>query len=161
MGFDIFLAILAGILLLVGTIGCVVPVLPGSPLAWCGLLAAYFCDLCVVSMPTLVITGIASVAVAVIDNIAPIYLTKKTGGTKAGSWGATIGLVVGLFIGPIGIIIGPFLGALVGELIHDGNDTKRAFKSATGAFLGFLAGTGIKLVCCGFMIWIFIRSFFQ
>ena len=160
MGFDILLVILAGFAITIGTIGCVVPVLPGAPLAWAGLLAAYFCCFFDFSLTTLIIMGVASVAVSILDNIAPIYLTKKTGGTKAGSWGATIGLFIGLFIGPLGIILGPFLGALVGELIHDNNDKGRAIKSAFGAFLGFLAGTGIKLICCGFIIWIFVRSFF-
>lgn len=160
MVLQILLAVLAGIFLVVGTIGCVVPVLPGAPLAWAGLLLAFFCSYCDLTLTTLIIMGIAAVLVSIVDNIAPIYLTKKTGGTKAGSWGATIGLLVGIFIGPIGIIAGPFLGALIGELIHDQTDKKRALKSALGAFLGFLAGTGIKLICCGFMIWFFVRSFF-
>jgi len=155
---DLLLVILGGLLLLVGTIGCVVPILPGPPLAWIGLLVAFFSQYCDFSVALLIGSGIAAMLSAVLDNLAPIYLTKKTGGTKAGSWGATIGLIVGLFIGPLGIILGPFLGALIGELIHDGNDKKRAFKSALGAFLGFLAGTGIKLVVCGFLIWFFIKS---
>ena len=44
MHFDptLFFAILAGILLLVGLVGTVLPVLPGPPIAWAGLLAAHF-----------------------------------------------------------------------------------------------------------------------
>ena len=31
------------------------------------------------------------------------------GGSKAGVWGSTIGLVAGLFLGPWGIVLGPFV----------------------------------------------------
>ncbi|MBO7175373.1 MAG: DUF456 domain-containing protein [Spirochaetaceae bacterium] len=159
MGFDVFLAILGAICLLIGTVGCVVPVLPGVILAWAGLLSAYFSYYCTIPTALLVATGITTAIVSVLDNIIPIYLTKKTGGSKAGMWGSTIGLIAGIFVGPWGIVLGPFVGALVGELIHDNRDTKRAFKSASGAFLGFLLGTGLKLVLCGFLIWIYIQSF--
>lgn len=159
MGFDVFLAILGAICLLIGTVGCVVPVLPGVILAWAGLLSAYFSYYCTIPTALLVATGITTAIVSVLDNIIPIYLTKKTGGSKAGMWGSTIGLIAGIFVGPWGIVLGPFVGALVGELIHDNRDTKRAIKSASGAFLGFLLGTGLKLVLCGFLIWIYIQSF--
>lgn len=158
MGFDVFLAILGAICLLIGTVGCVVPVLPGVILAWAGLLSAYFSHYCDIPTILLVATGITTAIISVLDNMIPIYLTKKTGGSKAGMWGSTIGLIVGIFVGPWGIVLGPFAGALVGELIHDNRDMKRAIKSASGAFLGFLLGTGLKLVLCGFLIWIFIQS---
>ena len=158
MGFDVFLAILGAICLLIGTVGCVVPVLPGVILAWCGLLSAYFSHYCDIPTVLLVATGITTAIISVLDNMIPIYLTKKTGGSKAGMWGSTIGLIVGIFVGPWGIVLGPFVGALAGELIHDNRDMKRAIKSASGAFLGFLLGTGLKLFLCGFLIWIFIES---
>ena len=158
MGFDVFLAILGAICRLIGTVGCVVPVLPGVILAWAGLLSAYFSHYCNIPTILLVATGITTAIISVLDNMIPIYLTKKTGGSKAGMWGSTIGLIVDIFVGPWGIVLGPFAGALVGELIHDNRDMKRAIKSASGAFLGFLLGTGLKLVLCGFLIWIFIQS---
>lgn len=158
MGLDVFLAILGAICLLIGTVGCVLPILPGVILAWCGLLSAYFSHYCDIPTMLLIITGVATAVISVVDNIIPVYLTKRTGGSKAGAWGATIGLIVGIFVGPWGIILGPFAGAMVGELIHDNKDFQRALKSATGAFLGFLLGTGLKLVLSGFFIWIFIES---
>ena len=86
-------------------------------------------------------------------------MTNKIGGSKAATIGSTIGLIIGLFMGPAGIILGPFLGALVGELIHSKGAFFTSLKSAWGAFLGFLLGTGIKMIAVGFFIWIFIRSF--
>lgn len=47
------------------------------------------------------------------DYIANMVGVKKYGGTKAGIWGSTIGLLVGPFVIPfVGILIGPFIGAL-------------------------------------------------
>ena len=156
---SILLSAGAGILLLVGFLGTFVPVLPGAPLAWGGLLLAYFSPANTISVKTLIICGIAAVAVSVIDNIFPVLMTKKSGGSKAGTIGATLGLIAGFFIGPAGIIAGPFVGALAGELIHDFADTGRAFKAAFGSFLGFLCGTGLKMVAVGMFIFIFVKSF--
>ena len=68
---SILLSVGAGILLLVGFLGTFVPVLPGAPLAWGGLLLAYFSPANTISVKTLVICGIAAVAVSVIDNVFP------------------------------------------------------------------------------------------
>ena len=86
-------------------------------------------------------------------------MTNKIGGSKAATIGSTIGLIIGLFLGPFGIIAGPFLGALVGEMLHSRGDFATSIKSAWGSFLGFLLGTGMKMIAVGFFIWIFIRSF--
>ena len=159
MGVSILLVVLAGILLILGFLGTFVPVLPGAPLAWAGLLLTYFSSFNEISIVTLVITAVIAAAVSIFDNFLPVIMTNKIGGSKAATWGATIGLIVGLFLGPAGIIAGPFLGALVGELIHSSGNFSQSIKSAWGAFLGFLLGTGIKMIAVGFFIWIYIRSF--
>ena len=157
----LFLAILAGILLLLGLIGTVAPVLPGPPIAWAGLLAAHFSVYSQISLLTLIITGVIALLVTLADNIFPSIMTKRAGGSKAGIWGCTIGLIVGFFAGPLGILIGPFVGALVGEMIHDSSNKEKAFKAALGAFTGFLLGTGIKVITVMCFIWIFVWSLLQ
>ena len=159
MNISILLCIVAGILLFLGFLGTFVPVLPGAPLAWAGLFAAYFSTYNEISILCLIITGVVAVAVSIFDNILPVFMTNKSGGSKAATVGSTIGLIAGFFIGPAGIIIGPFLGALIGEMIHSKGDFSNSLKSAWGAFLGFLLGTGIKMVAVGIFIWIFVRSF--
>lgn len=144
--------------MLTGLIGCIVPIIPGVPLAWIGLLLAYFSAKAELSMTVVIICLGAAIIVSVLDNFAPIILTKKSGGSKAGTWGATLGLIAGIFLGPAGIILGPFAGAFIGELIHDRSNTQRAFKAALAAFAGFLLGTGMKLISVGFFIWIFVRA---
>ena len=158
MAGDIAFTIFGGILLVIGFAGTIVPVLPGAPLAWIGLLLAYFSSYTDISVTALIITAVIAILVSVLDNIFPIIFTKQSGGSKAGTWGSTIGLIIGFFIGPIGIIAGPFIGAWVGEMIHDNSDSKRALSAAFGSLKGFLLGTGMKMIACGIFIWIFVTS---
>lgn len=160
MALSIVLIVVASLLLLIGFIGTFVPVIPGAPLAWLGLLVAYFCEYSDVSILMLIITAVLAVVVSIMDNIFPIIMTKNFGGSKAATTGSTIGLIIGFFAGPAGIIIGPFAGAFLGELIHNRGNSDGVLKAAFGAFVGFLTGTGIKMVCVGFFIWYFIHSFF-
>jgi len=155
---DIALFILAGILILLGAIGSLLPVLPGPPLAWVGILITHLSSSVDYSMNFLVTTAVAMILISVLDYFIPIWGTKRFGGSKAGVIGCTIGLVVGLFFGPLGIILGPFLGALIGELSVNQKQLNRALKSATGSFLGFVVGTGLKLIFCGFMAYYFVSD---
>ena len=160
MNLSLILAILAGVLLFVGFIGTFVPVLPGAPLAWGGLLAAFFSEYCEISITGLIISGVFAVLVSILDNILPVAMTKKFGGSKAAVTGSTIGLIVGFFMGPAALILCPFIGALIGELIHNrGKSVAGDFKAAMGAFIGFLTGTGLKMICVLCFIWYYAASF--
>ena len=107
---EYLLLILALILAVAGIIGAVAPVLPGPPLSFAALLLLLLCEGNDISTVTLITTGVLAVAITIIDYIAPVWLTKKSGGSKYGTWGATIGLVIGMFFALPGILIGPFLG---------------------------------------------------
>lgn len=155
---DIFLIICGALCLLVGLIGCIIPIIPGAIVAWVGLLFVFFVDGAEFSLVALIIYGVVAVGVTLLDNFAPVWFTKRTGGTRAGTIGSMVGLVAGFFFGLWGIILCPFIGAFIGELIHDRKDAKKAFRSAWGSFLGFLCGTGIKIVACGVFIWAFIGA---
>ena len=160
-GISLILCIVAGVLLLVGFLGTFVPVLPGAPLAWAGLLAAYFSEYTDISLLCLIITAVIAVVVSITDNIFPVAMTKKFGGSKYATTGATIGLIVGFFTGPWGIILGPFFGALIGEFINKEGHNEGVFKAAFGAFMGFLLGTGLKMIAVLGFIWVFVISFFK
>ena len=159
-GMSVILCIVAGVLLLLGFLGTFVPVLPGAPLAWAGLLAAYFSEYTDISVLCLIITAVIAVIVSVVDNIFPVAMTKKFGGSKYATTGATVGLIVGFFTGPWGIILGPFFGALIGEFINKEGRNEGVFKAAFGAFMGFLLGTGLKMITVLGFIWVFVISFF-
>jgi len=160
---DIVLAIAGAILILVGFIGSVLPVLPGPPISWAGYLLLYWTpyienakDAYTTSLWILLFIVLV---VTVLDYVVPVWGTKKFGGSKAGVWGSTIGLVIGLFFGPPGIIIGPFLGAFIGELIS-GKKEKDALRAGWGSFIGFLTGVGLKLMTCATLSFFFIRHLF-
>ena len=157
---DIALAILSGLLLFIGLLGAVLPVIPGPILSWVGILILHFTAYAEFSTTFLTVSAAIVVAITALDYLIPIWGTKKFGGTRAGVVGSTIGLIVGLFLGPVGIIFGPFFGALIGELVANKDDFSKALKSATGSFLGFLLGTGLKLVYCGMMIYYYFSEVF-
>lgn len=160
MGIELVLIVAGVMLLVLGLLGCVLPIIPGPPLSFIGLLIQQFRSSPPFSTELLVVLGVLTVAVTILDYIVPVWGTKKFGGTKYGVWGSTIGLVLGLFcFPPLGIIIGPFLGAVVGELIA-GQEMGRALKAGLGSFIGFLAGTIMKLAISIAMIVFFVKSFF-
>ena len=96
-------------------------------------------------MAWLITFGVLTVIVSILDYLLPSYMTKKFGGSKAGERGAMAGVLAGFILGPVGIILGPFFGAVIAELIYDGSNSQRAFRSGLGSFLSFFVGTGIKL----------------
>ncbi len=150
MNMEIFLLVVAFICMAIGIIGCIVPGLPGVPVAYAGLWIAQATERVDFSWQMLVIWAVVTIIVSLLDYIVPAWGSKKYGGTKYGVWGSTIGVFVGLFAGPWGVIIGPLLGAILGELIG-GKESKEAFKAGWGSFLGILCGTVLKLICCGWM----------
>jgi hypothetical protein len=147
-------------LIVVGFIGCFLPILPGPALAYAGLLLQLMRPSAELSSFWLIMWGVIVVIVAILDYWFPIYGTKIFGGTNGGSWGSAIGLIIGLlFLGPFGILIGPFAGAYIGELMNK-QDSKTAFKSAIGSFLGFLAGTLTKVMVVFALTIYFIYALF-
>ena len=151
-----YLLIGLGIIFIIsGILGCVLPVIPGPPLSYVGLLLLPFTERYQFSTKFLIIWAIITVLVYALDYVIPAWGTKKFGGSKRGVWGSIIGLIVGLFFfPPLGIIIGPFAGAVIGELSL-GKDSGAALKSGFGSFLGFLTGTLLKLITSGMMTWYF------
>ncbi|MFP4621356.1 MAG: DUF456 domain-containing protein [Bacteroidales bacterium] len=155
---DIVLLVLGIILMLVGILGCILPVLPGPPLSFGGLLLLHFTKFAEYTTTLLVILAIVAIAVTILDYFVPIWGTKRFGGTKYGSWGATIGVVLGIFLfPPLGIIILPFIGAVVGESLK-GTDFNAAMRAGFGSFMGFLMGTGLKLIASLIMAYYFVTE---
>lgn len=154
---DIFLIILGALCLLIGFLGSILPALPGVPLAYVALWLLHATDKVQFSWQTLLIWGVVTIAVVVLDYVVPAWGTKHFGGSKWGTWGSIVGIVVGMFLGPWGIVLGPFVGAFVGELIAD-KGSQEALRAGWGSFVGLMTGTVLKLICCGLMTWQFIKA---
>lgn len=147
---DIFLSILAVLLLIIGLAGAIIPAIPGPIISYAGLVSLYFSSHQPFSDRFMLFWAAIAVVITVLDNVVPVLGTQKMGGSKKGIWGSIIGLIFGiLFLGPFGILIGPFVGAVLGELIG-GKEFNLALKAGFGSFLGFLTGTILKLV---FSVW--------
>lgn len=159
---DILISILAVLAGVAGIAGSIIPAIPGPPLSWIGLLLLYFWGGTdgageKMSLTFLLVWLAVVVVVCVIDYLVPMYFTKLTGGSKYASRGAMAGLIIGLLVPPVGMIAGSFLGAFLAELIYASKTAGGALKSAFGSFLGFLAGTGLKLITtCVMMYYIIV-----
>lgn len=156
---EIALYIISGICVLVGLAGCIVPVLPGIPVSFIGLVLLHLTDRVEFTYPELGLFLVLTIITQIADYYFPILFTKKLGGTKWGVRGSTIGLIVGLFGGPIGIILGPMIGAFVGELLFN-KDARLALKSGIGSFIGFICNTGLSLIVAVYFIWKWVAEMF-
>ncbi|MGN0053011.1 MAG: DUF456 domain-containing protein [Bacteroides sp.] len=156
---DIVLILLALICLLVGLAGCVIPMLPGPPIAYVGLLLLHLTRHADYTSSQLLGGLLAVIVVQVLDYVVPMLGSKYSGGSRWGTRGCFIGTLIGLFFLPAGILVGPFLGAVVGELLG-GHDTARAFRSGIGSLIGFLFGTLLKCMLCAYFCWQCIEAFF-
>ena len=110
---DIFLIVIAGILLIIGLIGCVLPIIPGIPLSYVGILLLHFTENVQFSAVFLIIWAVIVIVIQILDFYIPIWGTKRFGRSRWGTIGSFIGIVVGLFFAPWGIIIGSFAGAVI------------------------------------------------
>ena len=153
------MSILAGLLLLIGFVGCVVPVLPGPIIGYCGLLVLIPTEKCPSTL-LLVTMGLVVAAVTVADYIVPAMGAKKFNCSRWGTVGCFVGTIVGLFFVPFGILVGPFLGAFLGELIAM-KSIGAALKGGFGAFLGFLSGVFLKILACIAMTFIYVMLVFE
>lgn len=149
--------ILGIILCIVAIAGSLLPLLPGPPVAWLALLLQQLREPNPFTAKFLWIWAGIVIVSLILDYMIPIWGTKKFGGTKYGVWGCTLGFLAAFWMGPWGVIIGPFLGAFAGELLA-GQDSRKSFKAAMGSFVGFLAGSFLKLVICFFILYYIIAS---
>ncbi len=143
MSADIIYFSLAIILCIIGVIGCIIPGLPGTPLNYAAMLIVQW-RINSFQTSTLVIFGVLTVAVLVIDYVLPIWFAKKFGATKQGIWGSVIGMLLGMFLTPIGMILGMLIGAVVGDMTA-GRTSGEATRSGFATFFGTLLSLGLKL----------------
>jgi len=156
---DVALMVVGAVCLLVGFVGCVVPVLPGVACAYAALWTLYPTPYALTN-ERLLVGGIVAVVAIVLDYVVPALGAKKFNCSKWGVFGCMVGTIVGIFFAPFGIILGPFLGAVAGELVA-GKQASAALRGGFGALLGFVAGVLLKFVVCALFTWWFVQACWQ
>lgn len=155
MDISILIWLLAVLLIAAGIAGLALPMLPGAPLLFGGLVvAAWAEDFAHIGTGGIVTLGILALLTYAVDVVAGILGARKFGASRQGIVGSAIGTIVGLFFGLAGIILGPFLGAVAGELL-----AKKQFYEAglagIGTTIGMVIGAAAKLALAFTMIGVF------
>jgi uncharacterized protein YqgC (DUF456 family) len=158
----ITVSIIGSIFIIVGFIGCVLPVLPGPPLSFVALLmlalVQHFSPPLTATL--LIIMLIITVIVTGLDYVIPSLGAKRYGASKWGVWGSVVGMIIGIFFfPPFGMIIGVFIGATAGEMLV-GKRGMALLKASQGILMGVILGVALKLAASGVMTYYFIRALF-
>ncbi len=154
----VLLWFMAAMLVLVGLAGTLLPILPGVPLVFAGLLMGAWIDgFAHVGWPLLLVLALLTLLSVVVDVAATSLGAKHAGAGRAAMLGAAIGTLVGLFFGPAGLLVGPFLGAAAGQFLVR-QDLVEAGRAGVGAWVGFLLGSLAKLALGVAMVLIFVLA---
>jgi uncharacterized protein YqgC (DUF456 family) len=154
-----FVWILIGLLLLVGLIGSLVPVIPGTALVLAAAaLHAVATGFEPIGPGRLLILFLITVLAYGVDYLAGAFGARRFGGSRWAVFGAVLGAVVGLLFGLVGALLGPVVGAVVGELLrqrHFGQSLRSGVGTALGLLLGALAKFALSLVMVVlFLVWV-------
>ena len=148
---DILLMVFAFLLLVASIVGCALPVLPGPPLAYAGILLLHLTDKVQFTTHQLIIWLVVVIVLQVVDYITPLLGSKYSGGTSFGNRGCIAGTILGMFFMPWGLIVGPFVGAIAGEMMG-GQNLTQAIRAGIGTLLGYLFGTLMKVIVCFYFV---------
>jgi len=153
------IGILTGILMFAGTLGTLLPFLPGCPLIFGGaLLYAGYTGFADISWKTLLLLLMLTLLSEVLEKVAVFIGAKKYGASRWGLIGALLGGILGLILsGPLGLIFGPFVGAVLLEFLH-GRAPNGAFRAGIGALIGMIGGVLGKLLIALIMIGVFLHQ---
>lgn len=155
---DTLLYLLAALLILIGFVGTVLPLLPGLPLMFAGmLLAAWVGDFAHIGGFTLVMLGLLTALAFAIDLVAGLLGARRVGASRLALAGAAIGTLVGFLFGLPGLLLGPFLGAVAGELLN-GRRAAEAARVGLGTWIGLALGALAKLALACTMLGLFVLA---
>jgi uncharacterized protein YqgC (DUF456 family) len=147
--------LLAGLLVAGGIAGTVVPLLPGAPLVFAGLLiAAWIDDFQKVGWVTLALLALLTLLSFAVELWAARHGARRVGASGLAVAGAVVGGIAGLFFALPGLVLGPFLGAFAGEYLARRN-LRQAGKAGLGTWLGLLLASAGRLALVVMMLGIF------
>lgn len=148
---------ITSVLMFLAFLGAILPLVPGPPLAFAGLLLyGFWTHFRAVTITALIIFGALTLLTIIFDIFAPALAAKGYKASRYGVIGALVGAILGMFVlGPFGIILGPFVGGFLGEYLAK-SDPSKAIRTAWGTFVGFLVGTIFKFIVTLAMVGYFL-----
>ena len=153
---SVILWIIGAILTVTGLSGLLLPVVPGAPLLFLGLLFGAWAEgFNYIGIGTLLILAAMAAMTYVVEFAASLLGVKKYGGSNRAMIGAALGGFAGLFMGIPGILLGPFIGAVLGELSLQ-RSLDQASRAGFGTVVGMAIGVAGKLAIGIAMIGLFL-----
>lgn len=154
-GMEIVSWFIALLLIMIGLVGTVVPLLPGTTFILLGVLVQKW--LLPESLGWGAIGWVAGfwVLSVVADVGCTILGTKWFGGGKWGMAGATGGALAGMFFSVPALILGSMFGAIAAEKWLGKKSTEDSLRAGAGAAVGFVLAMFAKLACALAMIAIY------
>ena len=153
---SLILMISGAVLAATGLAGMLLPLLPGAPFLFLGLLLCAWAEgFRYVGVGTLTALFLLAAASYLVEFAASALGAKVYGGSSRAVLGAAVGGVVGLFLGIPGILAGPFIGAVLGELSLQ-RSLDRASRAGFGTVVGLAVGVAGKLAIGIAMMGLFI-----
>ena len=158
---EVLFYILSGLLIVTGLVGVFLPVFPGVPTIFVGVIvAAIAAKFSFISTSTIVVLGLLTLVSVVIDFFSGFLGAKYSGAGILGSLGAVLGAIIGVsLLGTVGIVLGPALGVLVFEILAK-RSFKKPAKSATYTLISTVLGMIINASIALTMIVVFVLSIF-
>jgi uncharacterized protein len=146
------------VLMLIGVVGVIVPLLPGTTLI---LAAAVIHKLLLPHDLSWVAVGFVGLfwALSIIADFGGVVLgTHWFGGSKWGMAGASGGALVGVFFSLPALLLGTIFGAIAAEKLMAKKTDRQALRAGLGAATGFVISTVARLACAGVMIGLFFTA---
>ncbi len=143
-------------LMVAGLVGCVVPILPGPPLAWLGALYyGWQTGWAKISAPMLALMLVIALVGATADWWMGALGAKKGGASPWSQVAALAGGLIGLVVLSLpGMLIGSVL-AIVAVEWNRRREWKSVMRAGGGYLVGFLLSIVVEIVCTLLIIGIF------
>jgi len=148
---------IAVLFILVGLVGVILPILPGTLLVWLSVLFYYLVERALGFAAIDPITFIVVTALALVAGTSEIWLpllgARQSGSSKRAMVAGLLGALIGTFVLPIplvGTVVGYAAGVLLGEYQKHG-DWDKALRAGAGGLAGWGLATVLQLVT-GFVI---------
>ncbi len=153
---SMILWVFALLCMLTGFAGMLLPIMPGAPILFLGLLLGAWADnFQYIGFWTLLLMALLTVLTYLIEFFASALGARKFGGSNRAIWGAALGGFIGIFFSIPGIILGPFIGAVLGELSLQ-RTVDQASRAGLGTVIGLALGIAGKIAIGMTMIGLFL-----